>query len=101
MDNDNLYQPRGGLIMSEPETQKVERDVEVTKTLAQLPVLEAEVEHLESRIAFYESVNSIPEESLVRPDDFMHIVASNKLTAQNLKNERDDLIGRIREASKA
>jgi hypothetical protein len=100
MNNDNVYQPRGGYLPTEPERQAVERDDEIKRTLAAIPVLNDEVTYLDSRIAFYESVHSVSDEALTNPEVFMHIIAGNKVAAQNLTIERDALLGRIQEASK-
>jgi hypothetical protein len=100
MNNDNVYQPRGGYLPAEPEQQAVEREDEINKTLAAIPVLHDEVKYLDARIAFYESINAISDDVLLDANKFMHVVAANKLTAQNLTIERDALLGRIQEASK-
>lgn len=100
MDNDNVYQPRGGYIPTEPVEQVREHDEQVSRTLAAIPVLQDAVNNLAGRIAFYESVHSVPDETLTNPDEFMHVIAANKLTAMNLTTEREALLGLIKEASK-
>lgn len=97
--NDNVY-PGGSYYPSEPVSQVKERDEEVSKTLLAIPRLQEAVDYLDERIAFYGSLDSIDPGLLTMPNDFMHVVAGNKVAKANLEIERDWFIGLIQEAAK-
>lgn len=60
-------------------------------------VLQDIVDHLQSRVDFYTSVDSIPEELHTDPTQFMHAVAANKLARDNLATELDAIRRIIRD----
>lgn len=89
---DDLYPNDGanlGGVPKEPPEQDVERKKEKAQTLEALPILKAIVERLEERIAFYQSVDSIPASVKSEPVKFMNMHNSNELTRDNLKNEKE------------
>lgn len=100
MDNDNVYQPRGGYLPTEPVEQVVERDEDIKRTLSAIPRLQEAVAYLDKQIAFYSSVDAIDGDALTNQEVFMHVVAGNKVAKANLEVERDWFIGLIKEASK-
>lgn len=100
MDNDNVYQPRGGYYPTEPKSQVKERDEEVTKTLLAIPRLQEAVDHLDEQIALLSGPLAIPDDFLLDPAKFMHITYGNKVGVSVLTAERDWFIGLIQEASK-
>lgn len=73
----------------EPEEQKQENLVERGKVQAGQLILADELERLGERIAFYDSLKSIP--TGVRSDErlFMLTVSANEMTQANLIQERD------------
>lgn len=99
MHNDNIY-PNSGepFILTTPSKQKSDEEARLHATLAQLPLLQETVDKFNERIAFYDSVNSVPADVMTNPEVFMHIVAANKLTRDNLTAERDIILQRIKEA---
>lgn len=96
MENDILPAGYSGqLFAKEPTQQVTETSQKRTDTLAQLPLLKEVLEHIDARIAFYDSVNSVPEEVHTKPEEFMHVIAANKLTRDNLLAERGFIQSRI------
>lgn len=98
---DNLYPNFGApYIPTEPIAQAVAREEEIKDTLAAIPLLEETIKHLDERIAFYESVNSVEPGAMTKPEEFMHIIAGNRIARDNLMIERSYIIGRIQRAQK-
>jgi len=56
-----------------------------------MPIIEDLLIRFEEKIAFYGSVESVPEEVLTLPDEFMHIVTANKIIKGLLEAELDYL----------
>lgn len=94
MDDYNVY-PNQPFTPTIPQKQKTEEARSVEETLAQVPLLKKTVKRLDDRIAFYTSVDSIPAELHTKPDEFMQAYAANKLTAENLKDERSYIVSRV------
>lgn len=94
MDDYNAY-PNQPFIATIPQKQKTDEAVSIEETLAQVPLLKKTVKRLDDRIAFYLSVDSIPAELHTKPDEFMHAYAANKLTAENLKDERSFIVAKV------
>lgn len=96
MHNDNIYPLNGNAYrnsFAEAKERKVESDEQI---LEQLPVLQDVITHIDKQITFYDSVNSIADDVLVHPEQFMHVVAANKLTADNLRQERNYIYSKIK-----
>jgi len=91
MDSDNLYPRSGAYRPTEPSTQVADRAKESAQTLKAMPIIEDLLIRFEEKIAFYGSVESVPEEVLTIPDEFMHIVAANKIIKGLLEAELDYL----------
>ncbi len=94
--DDNLY-PNDGRAFLEPIEQVNERNEEKAETLQALPVIKDTIARFKERIKFYEGMNGIPTEVLRKPDEFMHTVAANKMTVENLRVEKEwleDLVER-------
>lgn len=99
MHNDNIYPGRGEpFVLTTPTKQKSDEEAKLQATLAQLPLLQETVDKFDERIAFYDSVNSVPDEVTTDPEAFMHVIAANKLTRDNLIAERDIILQRVKEA---
>lgn len=93
---DNLYTNDGRYFtLTEPADQRKEGADEEGQTHAILPLLRELLERFDSRITFYDSVSSVPEDVMTSPDEFMHTVAANKLAKNNLILERDYIQGLI------
>lgn len=90
MDSENLYRS-SAYRPSEPASQKVEKVKEKAQTVAALPLISAIVERFEDRVKFYGSIDAVPEDVLTLPDEFMHLVAANKLTRSLLQAELEYL----------
>lgn len=91
MSPDNLYPRSGRYLLAEPIEQAQERVKEASQVAASLPLLQETITNLEDRIAFYSSVDSVPQEVATDPEKFMHVIAANRLTRDNLMAERDRL----------
>lgn len=100
MDNDNVYQPRGGYYPSEPVAQATERDEEIAKTLHATPRIKEAIERLDARIAHYETTKAINVEMLFEEKQLAIQMLANVQTVANLEIERDWFIGLIHEATK-
>lgn len=92
-EEDNAYLNNG--LPFEPASRQRARDKEKAEVLQALPKLKEIVERLSDRIDFYKSVDSIPAEIMASPDEFMHVVAANKVVVQILDTERSLLEGLI------
>jgi folate-dependent tRNA-U54 methylase TrmFO/GidA len=79
--------------ITEPEDQKLDRNAEKAKVMEGLALLEDIISHFTDQIAHYESTKSVPKEVMTKPDEFMHVIASNDLTADNLRQVRTYLEG--------
>lgn len=89
MDED-LY-PNDGQVFypREPQDQVNARRSEKAKTLQGMAVLKDVVKRLETRIAFYESVDAMPDEVKADPVQFMNMHNANQMTRDNLKAEKE------------
>ncbi len=70
-----------------PIEQKIEEQKTKSKVKAGLAILEDIITRLESRIIFYDTLDSIPDEVIADPDEFRVTVAANKLTKRSLEQE--------------
>lgn len=99
MNDDNLYPLDGAPFVSpipaEPLEQKEERAAERGKALAALPMLEGIIDRFQEKIAFYDSVSSIPAEVKTDPTKFLIMHNANELTMNNLIAELDWLEGLV------
>lgn len=95
--SDDLYPLDGGAFVPEPAEQVEERNKEKGETLAALPMLESIIGRFAEKIAFYDSVDSIPEAIKLQPETFVRVVEANKLTRNNLIAEKEWLEGLIDE----
>lgn len=98
VDSDNLY-PNNGEYFSlrAPRDQLVEAKQEEREAYSHVKLIKEMVGRLEGRVAFYASVDSVPDETLTNPEEFMHVIAANKLTRENLKRELEGLEVLIKE----
>lgn len=99
MDSNDLY-PNSGALFQQPAKQRREQEDEINDTLAAIPLLREIIDRLDERIAFYGSINCIPSEAMTNPEVFMHIVAANKLTIENLDIERSYILERVENVKK-
>lgn len=91
MDSDNLYPRNGAYRPKEPTEQVLEKQKEETQTVKALPLIAEIIKRFEGRVEFYGSIDAVPEDVLTLPDEFMHLVAANKLTKAMLQAELDYL----------
>jgi len=89
--DDNLYPRSSASLLAPPSEQTLEKEKEANQVQANAPVIRDIITRLDERIAFYSSIDSVPADSITNPDTFMHVVASNKLTRDNLQAEKDFL----------
>ena len=91
--DDDLYPNDGTYFLPrEPKEQRIARKKENAKVLESIDVITDLIKHLDDRIAFYASVDSIPAEVKVNPDQFLIMHNANEQTRNNLNQERELLI---------
>lgn len=78
-----------------PTAQQEAKEKAREDVLQQVPLLKKVVKRLDQKIAFYDSVNSVPDEVKTKPEEFMHIIAANKLTRDDLMQERSYIQAQI------
>lgn len=89
---DELYPNDGTYFQPEvPEDRKREERAEKGKVTEGIEFLEEQITYLQGRIAFYDSVSSIPNHVKVRPDEFMHTVAAHEIVRRELELELEVL----------
>ena len=92
MQEDNLMPRQGEYFgMTVPDDQTNAENKEKSEVTNELPVIDTVLKHLDKSIKFYSSVESISDDVLTNPDEFMHIVAANKLVVSILKTEKENL----------
>ena len=74
---------------SEPKEQRIERKKENAQIIESINVMKDLVARLEKRIAFYESVHSIPAEVKADPQAFLIMHNANEQTALSLIQEKE------------
>jgi hypothetical protein len=77
--------------LGESVEQKNERKEAKARTKDGEKLLEDIIARLEKRIAFYDTIDSIPADVRAIPEDFMLTVNANDLTKRNLMNELEYL----------
>lgn len=66
------------------ETQEAENRAIRNNIKQNFDVLEDIISTLQEQADFYNSVDAVPTETLTKPDEFMHTIAANRLTRDNL-----------------
>lgn len=74
-------------LLREPEDQAQARVEERDNVFQTYPILQELVERFKKRIAFYDSVQSIPPDTRKDPALFMHTVDGNDIARRNLQDE--------------
>lgn len=103
LSEDNLVPNDGGAfarLLSEPEEQVEDRNKEKAETYQALPLVQDIVTRLEERIAFYDTLDSIPPENRANEKIFMRHWDANQLTRDNLRSELNWLEGLIEDYTK-
>lgn len=90
MNEDNAYPTDGTFIDRKPKSVEREQSQERKDALTDVPVKKA-IEALQKAIELYSSVDGIPDEVMVEPEKFMHVVLANKIAVQNLILEKNKL----------
>lgn len=92
MGEDNMYPNDGSVFLpAEPADQKARREREESEAAGNHDTLEKIIERLDERIGFYGSVDSVEYDYTTNPEAFMHVFTANKMTKDNLQQERDAL----------
>ncbi len=78
-----------GGVPTEPVEQTVARKKEKAQTLQVLPILKEIIEQLETDIAFYGSVDSIPANVKSKPREFLIVHNANELTRNVLQSKKE------------
>lgn len=84
-------------LLKEPDDQVKARIEERDNVFQAYPILQQVVERLKKRIAFYDSVQSIPPDTRKDPALFMHTVDGNDIARQNLQDELNWIESLIKE----
>lgn len=101
MDSDDLMPNDGTYFgLREPQEQATARQKEKANTLEALPILKDLLRRLDQRIAFYGSVDSIPEEVKTKPEEFLVVHNANQMTRDNLRSEKEYIQGLLEEHAK-
>lgn len=89
MDNDNIIPNDGRFYVpvKSKEAQEAERHKQKT-VLEQVPVLKGVLKHLEEKILFYDSLNSIKVDISEDPLTFQKVHYANQICRDSLKTER-------------
>jgi len=87
IEEDNIYPRSAEWFLKEPTVQAEERANEKDQVLSNAPQLRDTIARLNKSADFYESVNAIDDSVLTKPEEFMHVVAANKLAADILRKE--------------
>jgi hypothetical protein len=95
MQDENLYPNDGGTYYKPelPEDRKDEESEEKAKALAGMPMITDLIAHFEARIAFYDSLESIPSDVSTQPEEHLRTVLANQMTKENLVSEKEYLEG--------
>lgn len=87
--DDDLGLQSGNFYSEKPESQSKSEIAERAKLSAAKPFLNDILDHLQMRIDFYDSLDSIQVDIEKDPATFQKIHAANKLTRDSLKNEKE------------
>jgi len=99
--DDDLYPNDGtfiGGVQPEPADQRIARKKEKAQTLQALPILEELVQHLKEKVAFYGSIDAMPDDVKTDPKQFLIVHNANELTRDNLRAELEYIEGLVQEA---
>ena len=90
---DDMY-PRDGAVyqVTEPVEQKKERNLEKSKVMAALPLINELIERIQKRITFYDTVSSITVDAGVESGEFLRQWHANQQTKANLEEEREWIV---------
>jgi hypothetical protein len=93
MNPDDLYpNDSAAFLLKEPPEQAREKKKEKAETLQSLSVLREVVARLDERIAFYTSIDSIPDSIKTDPEKFLIMHNSREMTRDSLREERDYIV---------
>ena len=82
------------------ETVNAERRAIAAEVTKNIDVLGDIIETLDEQIKFYSSVDAIPTDVQTKPEEFMHVVAANRITKENIAAIKDSIEGLIAQAKK-
>lgn len=95
MPNDGTY-----FALRVPEEQEIEGKRQKAHTLEALPIIKEFIARLDERIAFYGSVDSIPDEVKTKPEEFLIVHNANELTRDNLRSEKEYMVSLMEQHAK-
>jgi hypothetical protein len=101
VDSENLY-PNDGEYFSPaaPALQQKNAKQQQDDTLEELPLIKAVLKHLDERIAFYDTLDSIQVDIETDAQIFQKIHAAHKLCRDALKTERNFILARVASVKK-
>lgn len=84
-------------LMSEPIEQVNERKKERARVLSEAPLIKDVINHLDERIAFYKSIDSIRVDLAADPLGHQKAVMVNQMVVENLTQEKGALEALVQE----
>ncbi|MDZ4205623.1 MAG: hypothetical protein U1C12_00175 [Patescibacteria group bacterium] len=96
MQEDNLYPADGSYYtLNEPVEQTVARKKKKAQTLEALPILKVLLDRLDKQIKVLESIDGIPDEVKIDPQQFLVVYNANKLARDILRVEKEYIEGLV------
>lgn len=87
MQEDNLYPNHGDYFGRQPIEQERDDKKEAKAYTDQRDIIAEFITRLDKQVEHYKSTDAIPAEVLTDPNEFMHVVAANKIVAEVFKLE--------------
>jgi uncharacterized protein YhaN len=75
-DGSTFYQP-----LIQDDEKQAEARQEDAKVADEMPIIQTATAFLEQKVAELKSIDAIPQHITSRPEEFMHVVAGNKIAA--------------------
>jgi hypothetical protein len=101
LQEDNIYPLDGApFAPTEPVDQVNDRNAEKAKLMEALPLVQDIIDRFKEKIAFFGSVDSIPEAVKTKPKQFLIVHNANELTRDNLRAEMEWLEGLLEDYTK-
>lgn len=92
---DNLLPNEGSTYYKpeQPEERKEEESAERAKVIGGMPLIDDIIAHLDERIAFYDSIESITSDVKTKPEEHLRTVLANDMTKRSLIQEKEHWTG--------
>lgn len=100
MDNDNVYQNDGATFFANSDAVEEAINQEVADVYAEFPLLQAHINYLDERIAYFSSIDSIAIDLEKDAEGHRRQIAVSKLMKGELLTLRGDIETRVDAAKK-